>query len=83
MVFLRHSYMPRPKNSIPSVSITFSTTPRVRDLLDELVDGQMHGKTRAEVVDRLLSERLLPMLPPQQLKAKPPTPSKKPPKKKG
>jgi hypothetical protein len=84
MVFLGHSYMPRPKNPIPSVSITFSTTPRIRKLLDELVRGQLHGKTRSEVVERMVERALQEMTPPVRLNSEPPPPpGEKSPKKKG
>jgi hypothetical protein len=59
--------MARPKNTIRTVTITFSTTERIRDLLDELLREQTYGRNRAEVVDRLLSEALRSRMEPERL----------------
>jgi hypothetical protein len=49
------------------VSITFSTTEKIRDLLDELLAEQTYGRNRAEVVDRLVSEALRSRMKPEEL----------------
>ena len=64
--------MPKPKNSIKTVKITIATTPRVGDLLDELVERQMHGKTRSEVADQLIRESLLRHMEDETLTSPPP-----------
>jgi hypothetical protein len=48
----------RPKNSTETVTITISTTPIVRALLETLLEDGTYGKNVAEAVDRLLGEKL-------------------------
>lgn len=55
--------MARKKNTTESPKVTISTTPQNIEMLDWLVSRGTFGKTRAEVVERLLSERLQTYLP--------------------
>lgn len=50
--------MPKPPNTTETRRITIATTPQVQKILDRLVGEGLHGKTIAEVAERLLSERL-------------------------
>jgi hypothetical protein len=50
--------MARPRNSTETVTITISTTPIVRALLETLLEDGTYGKNVAEACDRLLGEKL-------------------------
>ena len=52
----------RPKNSAETVTITISTTPMMRSLLETLVEEGVHGKNVAEAADRLLSAKIQELL---------------------
>lgn len=48
--------MPRTPNTVPTVTITVSTTPPVHDYLEQLVATGLFGKNPAEAAERLISE---------------------------
>ena len=50
--------MARSKNSADTVKFTISTTPRIREYLQVLVDDGTFGKNIAEVAERLLAESI-------------------------
>jgi hypothetical protein len=50
--------VPRGKNSIDTEKLAISTTAEVSSALDRLVKTGLFGKTRAEVAEALLRERL-------------------------
>ena len=50
--------MARPKNTLDTVQITISTTPQVKDLLEELTSLGFYGKNAADTAHALLKERL-------------------------
>jgi len=50
--------MPKPPNTLDSVTITITTTPQVRSYLSELVTDGLYGKNVAEAAERLLAEVL-------------------------
>ena len=50
--------MARPKNTLDTVQITISTTPQVKDLLEELTSLGFYGKNAADAAHALLKERL-------------------------
>jgi hypothetical protein len=50
--------MSRPRNPNPPVQITFTTTAQLGEQLDSLVNSGLFGKSRAEVAERLISERI-------------------------
>lgn len=52
------SNMPRKKNDLSTKVLRISTTPRVIELLEELVATGLYGKNPAEAADRLLTEKL-------------------------
>jgi hypothetical protein len=75
--------MPRPKNTIPTVSVAFQAMPFVLEYLDQLVQKQLFGSTRAEVVRRLIEERVREMIKEGDVDQKQPRSVKKPRRKKG
>ncbi len=50
--------MARPKNSNEPAHVRLATTPQVCALLDRLVETGLFGKTRAEVAEQLMRDRL-------------------------
>lgn len=48
--------MPRTPNSVPTVTITVSTTPLAREYLDQLVATGLFGKNPAEAAERLIAD---------------------------
>jgi hypothetical protein len=50
--------MGRPRNTAETVTVTLSTTPIVRALLEVLVEDGTYGKNAAEAADSLIGERL-------------------------
>ena len=50
--------MPRPKNSAETVQLTLSTTPQVKQLLEELSTSGYYGKNAAETAVLLLTEKI-------------------------
>lgn len=50
--------MARPKNTLDTVQITISTTPQVKELLEELSAMGFYGKNAADTAHALLKERL-------------------------
>jgi hypothetical protein len=50
--------MSRPRNPNPAVQISFTTTEQLAEHLDSLVNAGLFGKSRAEVAERLISERI-------------------------
>jgi hypothetical protein len=50
--------MARSENAVPTTVVKVSTTEQICALLDQLIGTGMFGKTRAEVAERLLSEKL-------------------------
>lgn len=46
--------MPREPNKIESVEVRIRTTPKVVGYLDDLVNEQLYGKSRAEVAEQLV-----------------------------
>ncbi|MEZ5305167.1 MAG: hypothetical protein R3F11_31665 [Verrucomicrobiales bacterium] len=53
--------MARVKNSVDTIQLTVSTTPQVRDLLDQLVKTGLYGKNPAEAAERLIADSLRSM----------------------
>lgn len=49
---------PRPKNSNQPAQVRLATTPQVCELLDQLVATGLFGKTRAEVAEQLMRDKL-------------------------
>ena len=49
-------FMARGQNALPSVQITVSTTPTVRDYLSALVATGLYGKNPADAAERLLAK---------------------------
>lgn len=54
--------MPRSRNTIPSRTITITTTDQVLRLLGRLVRTGLHGKNPAEAAERLLANALRDVL---------------------
>lgn len=50
--------MARPKNTAETVQITISTTPQVKEMLEELAASGFFGKNAAETAHTLLKEKL-------------------------
>ena len=50
--------MPRPKNTTETVQITLSTTPQVKELLEELSKTGLYGKNAADTAQSLLKEKI-------------------------
>ncbi len=50
--------MPRPKNTTETVQITISTTPQVKELLEELSRTGFFGKNAADTAHSLLKEKI-------------------------
>ena len=50
--------MPRAKNTVETVQITVSTTPQIRDFLQELTETGLYGKNAAEAAERCIAERI-------------------------
>lgn len=50
--------MPRPKNSAETTQLTLSTTPQVKELLEELSKSGYYGKNAAETAVLLLTEKI-------------------------
>ncbi len=50
--------MPRPKNSAETIQLTLSTTPQVKQLLEELSSSGYYGKNAAETAVILLTEKI-------------------------
>jgi hypothetical protein len=48
--------MPRSRNSLPTVTITVSTTPQVRRHLTRLLSTGLYGKNVAEAAERLIAQ---------------------------
>jgi hypothetical protein len=49
-------FMARAQNALPSVKITVSTTPTIRDYLSALVSTGLYGKNPADAAERLLAK---------------------------
>lgn len=54
--------MPRAPNTIPSRTVTITTTDQVVKLLEKLVKTGLHGKNPAEAAERLLASSLREVL---------------------
>ena len=63
--------MPRPKNSAETIQLTLSTTPQVKQLLEELSTSGYYGKNSAETAVILLTEKIREL----QAKGQAPAPS--------
>ena len=63
--------MPRPKNSAETIQLTLSTTPQVKQLLEELSSSGYYGKNAAETAVILLTEKIREL----QVKGQAPAPS--------
>ncbi|MDF1751835.1 MAG: hypothetical protein P1U89_03570 [Verrucomicrobiales bacterium] len=50
--------MARPKNSAETTQLTLSTTPQVKQLLEELSTSGYYGKNAAETAAILLTEKI-------------------------
>jgi len=50
--------MARSSNNIPTVQITLSTTPHVKNLLEAIVKSGLYGKNAAEAAERLVARQL-------------------------
>jgi len=50
--------MPRPKNTASTVQITLSTTPQVKELLEQLSATGFYGKNAADTAHMLLKEKI-------------------------
>lgn len=51
--------MARQRNTTQTVTLTISTTPQVRDLLERIAEGGLMGKNAAEVAERMIADRLV------------------------
>jgi hypothetical protein len=47
--------MGRPRNNVATVTLTLSTTERVKEYLEQLVAGGLFGKNAAEAAERLVA----------------------------
>jgi hypothetical protein len=54
--------MPRPRNARPTVKISITTSPTLRDDLDKVVATGYFGHTRSEAAERLLAEAIRNLL---------------------
>lgn len=59
--------MARQKNSVETAQITISTTPMIRDYLEQLTAGGLYGKSPAEAAERLISERIKQLIKEEEL----------------
>jgi len=50
--------MARKPNTVPTVTITLSTTPQVQNYLAKLADSGLYGKNPAEAGERLIAREL-------------------------
>lgn len=50
--------MAKPKNNIPSVTVTITTTPHIRELLSRLARMGFYGKNPSEAAERLIARTL-------------------------
>ena len=50
--------MARPKNTLETVQVTISTTPQVKQLLEQLTESGLYGKNAADTAHALLKERI-------------------------
>jgi hypothetical protein len=50
--------MPRPKNTLETIQITISTTPQVKESLQQLTESGFYGKNAADTANALLKERI-------------------------
>ena len=60
--------MARGSNSIETVDVKVSTNPKIKQYLQTLVDTGLHGKTPAEVAERLIAYRISEMIEEGRLK---------------
>ncbi len=54
--------MSKPKNTVPSVTVSFTTTPKVKALLRQLVETGLYGKNSSEAAERLVARALEEMV---------------------
>ncbi len=50
--------MARPKNTLETIQITISTTPQVKESLQQLTETGFYGKNAADTAHALLKERI-------------------------
>jgi len=50
--------MAKSANTVKSVKLTITTTPQIKEFLEELVVYGFHGKNPAEAAERLLADTL-------------------------
>lgn len=50
--------MARSPNPLPTVSITISTNPQIKEYLSELVPSGLYGNNEAEAAERLLAKAI-------------------------
>ena len=50
--------MPRPKGNIERVKISITTSRRIADLIDSLIDTELYGSSRADIAGELLRETI-------------------------
>lgn len=63
--------MARERNRIPSQDLKISTTPKVMDYLEALVDEQLYGKSKSEVAEGLIREAIRRLIEKGELKPTP------------
>lgn len=61
----------RPKNVNTSVTITITTTAKLAEKVDALVKAGIYGRTRGEVCERALCERIRELIKSGLIKAAP------------
>jgi len=54
--------MARPKNTLETIQITISTTPQVKESLQQLTETGFYGKNAADTANALLKERIRELL---------------------
>jgi hypothetical protein len=64
--------VPRPKNRVESVQVTFNTTPIVVQYLQDLVDAGLHGHNQADAAERLVTSAIEALVQSGTLRRKPP-----------
>ena len=60
--------MAKTPNSLDSVRLTLTTTPQVKEYLEQLVSAGLHGKNAAEAAERVLVDALAKLVDGEKLK---------------
>ncbi len=62
--------MARPRNPLPTVTITLSTNPQIKAYLSELVPSGLYGNNEADAAERLLARAVEQLVRDGSLKGK-------------